>query len=124
MTVIGVFGLFNFIWLLLRSGIKPSRLRYPCQQAALNNLLFSLKVLAPSLAITTSWKGIQSISKKAGTIFIIGMIISSGINYMSSFFPREVQLNLNYSSEGISNKSEIFVVNGRDVAHIQNLFEG
>ena len=69
--LVGVFGLFNFIWLLVRSGFKPSRLKYPCQQAALSNFLFSLKMMAPSLAITTSWKGIQSVSKKAGPFSLL-----------------------------------------------------
>ena len=27
-------GFFALLWLLLRSGTKPSRLAYPCQQAA------------------------------------------------------------------------------------------
>ncbi|MHA1112443.1 MAG: DUF362 domain-containing protein [Promethearchaeota archaeon] len=123
LRLVGVFGLFNFLWLLLRSGFKPSRLKYPCQQAALNNFLFSLKMVAPSLAITTSWKGISSISKKAGTLFIVGIVVSSGISYISSFFPREVSLDLKYSAESAIGDSEIFVVNGRSVAHIENLIE-
>jgi len=32
-------GLSSFFWLLFRSGRKPSRLRYPCQQLALTNSL-------------------------------------------------------------------------------------
>ncbi len=123
MGLIGAFGLFNFLWLLLRSGLKPSRLRYPCQQAALNNFLLSLKFIAPTLAITASWKGIQSTSKKAGTLFIIGMIISGGITYVNAFLPREVNLELNYSAVDAAGSSELFIVNGRDVAHVENLIE-
>ena len=123
MGLIAIFGFFNFLWLLLRSGLKPSRLKYPCQQAALNNFLFSLKILAPSLAISSSWASIQSISKKAGTIFLIGMFISTSISFMGTFLPREVNLELNYASQNSFGSSEIFVVNGRNVAHIDNLIE-
>lgn len=37
-----ILGVVSLVWLLLRSGRKPSRLAYPCQQAALTNtsLLF------------------------------------------------------------------------------------
>ncbi len=123
LALIGVFGLFNFLWLLLRSGFRPSRLRYPCQQAALGNFLFSLKMIAPSLAITTSWKGIQSISKKAGTVFLIGMFIGSSISFVGNYFPREVNLNLQYTSQAIAENSDIFIMNGRLAAHIDSLIE-
>jgi hypothetical protein len=119
--LIATFGLFNFIWLLFRSGLKPSRLRYPCQQAALNNFLLSLKFVVPSLAIAATWKNIQAVSRRAGTIFIISILMSSSISFLNSIFPREVQLDLDYSPINSAGESEIFIVNGREVASISNL---
>ena len=31
-------GIASLVWLLYRSGTKPSRMRYPCQQASLANV--------------------------------------------------------------------------------------
>lgn len=45
-------GLLSLAWLLLRSGAKPSRINYPCQQAAKANVLASAAlVFAPILAV-------------------------------------------------------------------------
>jgi len=48
-TIAGVFAL---LWLLLRSGARPSRLAYPCQQAALTSagLAFSASLVAAAVA--------------------------------------------------------------------------
>jgi uncharacterized protein (DUF362 family) len=50
---LGLLAIGSVIWILLRSGVKPTRLSYPCQQAALTNIhLFRIAVLAffPSLS--------------------------------------------------------------------------
>ena len=45
-------GLFSFLWLIVRTGTKPSRAFYPCQQAAaLNANLWLLTYFAPILAV-------------------------------------------------------------------------
>lgn len=45
-------GLFALLWLLLRSGTKPSRLAYPCQRAAISTatLAFGAPLVALALA--------------------------------------------------------------------------
>ncbi len=44
-------GVLSLSWLLLRSGMKPSRISYPCQQAAKANVLASLTIIGvPILA--------------------------------------------------------------------------
>jgi uncharacterized protein (DUF362 family) len=43
-------GIASLIWLLFRSGPKPSRLKYPCQQAALVNVSVFLPLTVISLA--------------------------------------------------------------------------
>ena len=42
-------GFFALCWLLLRSGAKPSRLAYPCQQAAISAAM--LAFAAPLVAV-------------------------------------------------------------------------
>ena len=46
-------GFFALCWLLLRSGIRPSRFAYPCQQAALStaSLAFGAPVVTAILAL-------------------------------------------------------------------------
>ena len=46
-------GVFALLWLLLRSGSKPSRLTYPCQQAAFSaaSLAFGVPVVAALVAV-------------------------------------------------------------------------
>jgi hypothetical protein len=41
-------GIASLIWLLYRSGTKPSRVRYPCQQACLANVSM---YLSPSILL-------------------------------------------------------------------------
>ena len=41
-------GIASLVWLLLRSGVRPSRLRYPCQQVSLTNTaVFLSPVIVP-----------------------------------------------------------------------------
>ena len=55
-TIAGVFAL---LWLLLRSGARPSRLAYPCQQAALTSA--GLALSAPLIAaIVAARRGLTS----------------------------------------------------------------
>ncbi|MGB5552887.1 MAG: hypothetical protein WBO74_20595, partial [Thermoanaerobaculia bacterium] len=48
-----VAGIFALCWLLLRSGSRPSRLAYPCQQAAVSTatLAFGAPLVAAILAL-------------------------------------------------------------------------
>jgi hypothetical protein len=47
----GLLGLGSLIWLLLRSGLNPRRLTYPCQRAALANSLAFLAYLGSLLGL-------------------------------------------------------------------------
>ncbi len=55
-------GVFALLWLLLRSGARPNRLAYPCQQAALSTAI--LTIGAPIVAaIATSRRGIAAVMR-------------------------------------------------------------
>lgn len=71
-------GLLSFVWLLLRTGLKPSRAAYPCQRAAMANSYLWITAYAFSLA---SMRGerIGSIGrKKFLTVVIVFVIIGAG----------------------------------------------
>ena len=76
MVVTGVLGL---LWLVLRSGPKPNRLAYPCQQAALSAA--SLAFAAPLLsALATARRGlVQGLRTPAGVAAAaLGLLITLG----------------------------------------------
>ena len=57
-------GISSVAWLLFRSGTKPSRLRYPCQQAAMSTSSLFLGTFAlPGLSrgLKRFWPGMPSL---------------------------------------------------------------
>src|SRR4030067_313352 len=80
-TEIIVFGFASFLWLLLRTGTKPSRISYPCQQAALAN---SLAVFP---ALTALILGLVT-----GTSRLINLMAQNGLDFYSRIKPDDVVL--------------------------------
>ena len=48
-------GIVSLIWLVLRSGFKPSRLAYPCQRAAMTGFLSTLAYWASWILLSLLW---------------------------------------------------------------------
>jgi hypothetical protein len=63
-------GLSSSVWLILRSGTKPSRIAYPCQQTAAANSLFLLSFLIWLIASSFWYQKIRA-TFKAKRIFFI-----------------------------------------------------
>lgn len=72
-------GLFGLLWLILRSGTKPSRLTYPCQQAALStaSLAFGGPLVA---ALIAAWRRtLWALLTPAGvTVAAVGLFVTLG----------------------------------------------
>ncbi|MHA2191010.1 MAG: DUF362 domain-containing protein, partial [Candidatus Thorarchaeota archaeon] len=71
---LGLVAAVSAIWLALRTGTKPSRVAYPCQQAALSNLeVFKIAILAfiPSVGALRSYLG-QLKPAAVLTILVVG----------------------------------------------------
>jgi hypothetical protein len=118
-----IFGLLCIIWFLFRTGTKPSRVEYPCQQASVAgaNLWFAAYLL-PLISIVKSNKngrgptarflgfGIIAVILIAGTIFLFGGPSSDAIagNPSQSLTGRAITEKMNLTPV----TSEIFVVNG------------
>ena len=75
-----IFGLFSFLWFILRTGTKPSRAVYPCQRsAATNSYLWLSLYIGPFFA---AFPGKLSIgqSKKKTTYALLAIIIVPRFN--------------------------------------------
>jgi hypothetical protein len=74
----GLVALGSLFWLVLRTGTKPSRYQYPCQQAAKNNVvLFGLPVMA---YVLHRWSHSSRFRRKIVLILTLSvMCLSSGL---------------------------------------------
>ena len=75
-----VAGLLALLWLILRSGPKPSRFAYPCQQAAFSAA--SLAFAAPLIsALVAARRGlVQGMRTPAGVVAsVLGLLITLGM---------------------------------------------
>ena len=73
-------GLFALLWLLLRSGARPSRLAYPCQQAALTSA--GLALGAPlAAALVAARRGLVSSMRRPVRVIaaILGVIAAIAV---------------------------------------------
>lgn len=68
-------GLFALAWLLLRSGTKPSRLTYPCQQAAISTASLALGGTLVS-TVLAAWRRIVSIVRTP-----VGVTIAAAVTF-------------------------------------------
>ena len=73
-------GLFALAWLILRSGTKPSRFAYPCQQAAISaaTLAFGAPVVAAILALRRHL--VAGLRKPVGLVAAsLGLVLTVGL---------------------------------------------
>ena len=73
-------GLFALLWLLLRSGTKPNRLAYPCQQAAFTTA--SLAFGAPLVAAMITARNVAFRllgSRRALATAGVGLFVTVGL---------------------------------------------
>ncbi|MFX0206329.1 MAG: DUF362 domain-containing protein, partial [Candidatus Hodarchaeota archaeon] len=115
--ILGLIAVGSAIWLLLRTGRKPSRIIYPCQQVAVSNIqIFRLALLAsiPTIgSLRTSMKFLKP------TLILSALVVSSvllvndpyilSLNTFSENRTR-VSLTLSPRSSLAPNPSDLFVV--------------
>ncbi len=74
-----VSGCFALAWLLLRSGTKPSRFAYPCQQAALSTATLALGGPLVGTLIAARQRLLSALRTPAGLVTaVLGLFIISG----------------------------------------------
>ena len=121
-----IFGLLNLLWFIFRTGTKPSRIIYPCQRAALKNITISFASIIPAFSLSMFWikmKSVFSFGKPLLIVFLIFTPISSGIILQVTNSYEVVSLDIETMESAVGNASEIFVVNGPEVAHISDLID-
>jgi len=131
-----IVGILSILWLIFRSGTKPSRISYPCQQlAATASSLWYVTYVLPILAIVALKK--RYIPELKGIVIIFAICILSVTSVFlilpspassSDVFEtlgNGTDLSLPFNYFIASEKSQIFIVNGRsDSSGIQDLIDG
>lgn len=75
-------GLFSLAWIALRTGTKPSRYNYPCQQAAIVNAnLWVITYFAPVMAIGDFGTRLKNDWKP---LFVVILVFSVGYIYLDN----------------------------------------
>lgn len=108
-----ILGLLSIFWLFLRTGTKPSRVTYPCQRAALANVLAIFSPIAPIFAAAP--RKVKLLGRK-WLLSIAFIVILSGMFYFiltNYLLPKEsVSLSLSPQQASIEPSSEVYVANG------------
>jgi len=112
-----IVGLGSLIWLLIRSGTKPSRITYPCQKVAANNsilflgslaLPYAIRKIKPiRLKISRRYIGLLLLSTIL-IIFMIKLIFKEKNHYLVPSNFAALSLAEKISSD--SNPSSVFIV--------------
>ena len=92
---LGIIAIISAIWLAFKTGMRPTRIVYPCQQAALANIqLFKLAVLAalPSIASLRSKVSIMKPALILG-VLIAGYIFATSNQIVLDFQPKMAELD-------------------------------
>jgi len=113
-------GLLSLIWLLVRSGTKPSRIVYPCQKVALANVQIWFALYIAPLLCLNHYLSLSSIAeflkrKRVLTIASACMILVGSITaWLILGGSREVSVTLSIEGKLASKlpSSDIFVVSG------------
>jgi len=119
---LGLVATASAIWFILRTGKKPSRIGYPCQQAAIVNLeIFQLAILAaiPSLS------SISTIMKSMRVPVVLGMMMTGSILLIyNSTIPDAdysiLQDSSNWVPLTITNQTALSQVNSSNLFCVQN----
>ncbi len=123
-------GVVSFLWFLFRTGSKPSRITYPCQRAALANSLAAFSLLAAFLAGAAAktrryW---NRWGKPLGLVLLITTVAFVAEQNFQNLLTanaqnpnQEIQLSLANSTATVSPPSNIYALNGRQIATVGNL---
>jgi len=118
-----VFGVLCIVWFLFRTGTKPSRIEYPCQQASVAgaNLWLAMYLLPLVSIVNSSGNGRRQTARLFGigviivTLIIGGLYLFGGLNSEQVTNGPSQPMAVSVTSEKINVTgitSDIFVVNG------------
>ncbi|MFW9982481.1 MAG: DUF362 domain-containing protein, partial [Candidatus Thorarchaeota archaeon] len=96
LVILALVAVVSTIWFALRTGAKPSRIMYPCQQAALANISLFKTAASISLPSIASWRISTGALKPVVILAILsvgGFIVATDYNQFG-FEPQQVDTNL------------------------------
>lgn len=101
-------GLASLVWLLLRTGTKPSRIVYPCQRTALANASIWLAVYVLPLL------GFIKPGKRTLAFSLIALAVAGGLVFVSFLrrAPEELKIEIQERIAELQLSSSIYVVTG------------
>lgn len=118
-------GICSTAWLLFRSGTKPSRLRYPCQQAAMSTSSLFLGALAlPGLSrgLKRVWPGMPSVRLRRSWVVatVLMVALAAGVSALRTRqghltrvrMPAQAYAELPVWKSAVPDPSHIFVIDG------------
>jgi len=113
-------GFSSFVWLILRSGTKPSRINYPCQKmAAINTKQWFGIFLLPVLGLGFFKKNKKTIFLAVSAIFLIFLIfLLSNLQKTEAEDPLPLQIT---SYQDTNTSSDIFVLTNTDGDNVADL---
>jgi len=77
-------GALALVWLILRSGAKPSRLAYPCQQAALGTATAALGAPLVAAALTFRKRLLLLLSTPVGRAAMGTLVLAGGVGLIAA----------------------------------------
>ena len=115
---LGLIAVVSAIWLILRTGRKPTRIVYPCQQVAVTNIkLFRYALLNP---ISPSIISLRISTRNINTIFLlftlflgsVFLVNNPSILGFDTFFENRTRIPLKLSPQNaaVSDPSDLFFV--------------
>ena len=118
-----IMGMACIIWFLFRTGTKPTRIEYPCQQASIAgaNLWMAVYLLPLVSIVRSNGNGRRQITRFLGAGIIVVFLIISALYFFGGLNSEPIPDGQSQSMTGavITEKlnasvvtSEIFVVNG------------
>ena len=114
-------GIGSVLWLLWRSGTKPSRLRYPCQQAAagtsslwlsafiLPGILRGLRAIGLNLPVVRLSRKARNLLSAAG-LAAVAVLLPLSLVHKHPVVPPSVGAGLSVWTSSLPDPSHIFVV--------------
>ena len=119
-----IFGLLSLVWFIFRTGRKPSRATYPCQQiAAVNSNIWLVTYIIPIFS-SIHEKTSAILERKKISVLVLSLIALSAVVYVSTQNPdpsestsqelleTEIGVSLKEQVAKSTPTSDIFVVSG------------
>lgn len=111
-------GFLSLVWLLFRTGSKPTRMVYPCQRAAAANSIFWLTAYIVPILLAVRRKISTGSNKKKMSLIVLMVVVAVSLvlfRFYGIMKPPQgevVRLDLRESIATSQPSSSVFVVNG------------